>query len=41
MRNTVILERIGELPVEDQLRQRRLQWLGHLLRMLDHRIQNS
>ena len=30
LRNTVILERTGELPVEDQLRQRRLQWLGHI-----------
>ena len=39
--NTVILERTGELPMEDQLRQRRLQWLGHLWRMPDNRIQSS
>ena len=30
VRNTDILERTGVLPVEEQLRQRRLQWFGHL-----------
>ena len=38
--NTEILERTGELPVEDQLRQRRLQCLGHIWRMPDNCIQN-
>ena len=31
-RNTDILERTGVLPVEEQLRQRRLQWFGHVWR---------
>ena len=38
LQNTVVLERTGELPAEDQLRQRRLQWLGHLWRMPDYHI---
>ena len=41
LRNTEILERTGELPVEDQLRQRCLQWLGHIWRMPDNRIQKQ
>ena len=41
LRNTEILERTGELPVEDQLRQRRLQCLGHIWRMPDNRIQKQ
>ena len=41
LRNTEVLERTGELPVEDQLRQRRLQWLGHIWRMPDNRIQKQ
>ena len=41
LRNTVVLERTGELPVENQLRYRHLQCLGHLWRMPDHRIQTQ
>ena len=41
LRNTVVLKRTGELLVGDQLRQRCLQWLGHLWRMPDHRIQKQ
>ena len=41
LRSTVVLERTGELLVEGQLRQRRLQWLGHLWRMPDHCIQKQ
>ena len=41
LRNTEILERTEELPVEDQLRQRRLQWLGHIWRMPDNCIQKQ
>ena len=41
LRSTVVLERTGELLVEDQLRQRHLQWLGHLWRMPDHCIQKQ
>ena len=33
MQNMAIQEKIGELLVEDQLRQRRLQWFGHVWRM--------
>ena len=40
-RNADILEETGELPVEVQLRQRRLQWLGHVQRMPDHRLQKQ
>ena len=32
-RNVDILEETGELPVEEQLRHKRLQWFGHLQRM--------
>ena len=35
--NVDILKETGELPVEEQLRQRRLQWLGHVQRMPNHR----
>ena len=35
-RNVDILKETGELPVEEQLRQRRLQWLGHVQRMPGH-----
>ena len=31
----------GEVPVEDQLRLKRLQWFGHLQRMPDHRPQRQ
>ena len=41
LRSTGVLERTGELPVEDQLRQRHLMWLGHLWRMPDHSIQKQ
>ena len=41
VRNTTILERTGELPVEQQLRQRRLQWFGHVWRMPAHRPQRQ
>ena len=40
-RNVDILKETGELPVEEQLRQRRLQWLGHVQRMPDHRPQKQ
>ena len=36
VRNTTILERTGELPVEEQLWQRKLQWFGHVWRMPAH-----
>ena len=35
-RNEDILKETGEIPVEEQLRQRRLQWFGHLQRMPNH-----
>ena len=41
LRNTVVLERTAELPVADQLRQRCLQWMGHLWKMPDHRIKKK
>ena len=41
MWNTTILEKTGELPVENQLRQRRLQWSGHLWRTPAHRPQRQ
>ena len=40
-RNMDILKETGELPVEEQLRQRRLQWLGHMQQMSDHRPQKQ
>ena len=40
-RNADILEETRELPMEVQLRQRRLQWLGHVQRMSDHRLQKQ
>ena len=40
-RNDDILEETGELPVEEQLRLKRLQWFGHLQRMPDHRPQKQ
>ena len=41
MRNTAIQEKIGELLVEDQLRQRGLQWFGHVWRMATHHPQRQ
>ena len=41
MRNTTILERTGELPVEEQLQRRRLQWFEHVWRMQAHRPQRQ
>ena len=41
MQNTTILEIDGELAVEDQLHQRRLQWFGHIWRMPAHRPQRQ
>ena len=40
-RNTDILEETGELPIEEQLRQKRLQWFGHVQRMSDERPQKQ
>ena len=40
-RNVDILEETGELPIEEQLRQKRLQWFGHLQRVPDHRAQKQ
>ena len=40
-RNEDILAETGELPMEDQLRLKRLQWFGHLQRMPDHRPQRQ
>ena len=40
-RNVGILKEIGELPVEEQLRQRLLQWLGQVQRVPDHRPQKQ
>ena len=40
-RNVDILRETEEHPVEQQLRQKRLQWFGHLQRMPDHRIQKQ
>ena len=36
-RNVDILKETDELPVEEQLRQRQLQWLGHVQQMPEHR----
>ena len=35
-RNVDILKQVGDLPVEEQLKQGRLQWLGHVQWMPDH-----
>ena len=40
-RNVDILRETEEHPIEQQLRQKRLQWFGHLQRMPDHRIQKQ
>ena len=40
-RNVDILEETGELPVEEQLRHKRLQWFGHLQRMPENRPQRQ
>ena len=40
-RNVDILKVAGELPVEEQLRHMRLQWLGHVERMPDHHSQKQ
>ena len=40
-RNTDILEQTGELPIEEQLRRKRLQWFGHVKRMHDERPQSN
>ena len=41
VRNSDILERTAVLPVEEQLRQRRLQWFGHVWRMPTNRPQRQ
>ena len=40
-RNEDILAEVGEIPVEDQVKLRRLQWFGHLQRMPAHRPQRQ
>ena len=40
-RNADILTETGELPVEHQLRLKRLQWFGHVQRMPEHRVQKQ
>ena len=40
-RNVAILEETGELPVEEQLCHKRLQWFGHLQRMPENRPQKQ
>ena len=40
-RNVDILEETGELPVEEQLCHKRLQWFGHLQRMPESRPQKQ
>ena len=40
-KNEDILAETEELPVEDQLKLRRLQWFGHLQRMPEHRPQRQ
>ena len=40
-RNVNILEETGELPIEEQLRHKRLQWFGHLQRMPENRPQKQ
>ena len=39
--NVDLLKEMVELPVEEQLRQRRLQWLGHMQWMPDHHPQKQ
>ena len=40
-RNVDIMKETDELPVEEQVRQRRLQWLGHVQWIPDHRPQKQ
>ena len=40
-RNADVLRETKEHPIEHQLRQKRLQWFGHLQRMPDHRTQKQ
>ena len=40
-RNEDILAETGEMPVEDQLKLKRLRWFGHLQRMPDHQPQRQ
>ena len=37
--NEDVMKQVGEVPVEEQLKERRLQWLSHVQRMPDHRTQ--
>ena len=39
--NEAVLERAGEYPVGEQIRRRRMQWLGHLERMSPDRVQRA
>ena len=38
-RNADILKETSELPIEEQLRQKRLQWFGHVQRVPDDWLQ--
>ena len=40
-RNEDILAETGKMPVEDQLKLKRLRWFGYLQRMPDHRPQRQ
>ena len=40
-RNANILRETGELPIEEQLRRKHLQWFGHVKRMYDDRPQKQ
>ena len=40
-RNTDILEECGETTMREQLRMKRLQWFGHIMRMPTHRPQRQ
>ena len=40
-RNEDIMAEVGEIPVEDQVKLRRLQWFGHLQRMPAHQPQRQ
>ena len=40
-RNVDVLKQVGEVSVEEQLKQRRLQWLGHVQWIPDHRAQKQ
>ena len=40
-RNADVLEECGEATVRDQLRMKRLQWFGHLMRMPTHQPQRQ